>query len=112
MIFATLKHCEFNSFMTRIVSGNRRNGKMSEADKLSTAKSNLDTQFDFVGFHEFFSLSAVKLSALLGTSFEFEKDVNVGRYDLSKISPETIASIVKLNRFDMQLYKYAIRNFL
>lgn len=49
---------------------------------------------------------------LLGTKFAFEKNVNVGRYDLSDIKEETMNTIVENNRVDMQLYKYAIQKFL
>lgn len=110
--FAEMGHWEFNNFMARVISGNGRDGNLSNEDMLEKAKENLSQHFDFVGFQEFFSLSAVKLGEILGTSFVFEKDVNVGRYDLSEISRETIDTIVGNNQIDMQLYKFAIQRFL
>lgn len=107
-----MKHWEFNNFMTRIVSGNSRDGGMSDDEMLDTAKKNLTDHFDFVGFQEFFALSGMKLGDLLETKFAFEKDVNVGRYDFSQISEETIEKIKALNENDLKLYKFAIDRFL
>lgn len=110
--FDEMKHWEFNNFMTRVVSGNGRDGNLNDDQMLDEAKKNLDHHFDFVGFQEFFTLSGVELGEMLGTIFAFEKDVNVGRYDLSDITDETMNTIVENNRVDMLLYKYAIQKFL
>ncbi len=110
--FDRMQHWEFDNFMTRVVSGNGRDGEMAPDEMLETAKHNLTEHFDFVGFQEFFTLSALKLSDLLGTSFAFEKDVNIGRYDLSEISQPTIDTISEINQLDLELYKFAIGRFL
>jgi hypothetical protein len=110
--FDGLKHWEFSNFMARVVSGVGIANTVDDAEILERAKRNLDTHFDFVGFQEFFSFSGLKLGKIIGTNLTFEKDVNVGRYDLSSISEETLDKITSANDIDFELYKYAINKFL
>lgn len=110
--FANDRHWEFGNFMTRIISGEGHARDMDEDELLAKAKANLDKHFDFVGFQEYFSLSIRKLSGVIGRSLEFEKDVNVGRYDLSKVTEETLQLIDKSTTRDVELYKYAVQKYL
>ena len=110
--FANHSHWEFANFMTRIISGEGRAQDADEEELLEKAKETLDAHFDFVGFQEFFTFSVRQMSEYLKCALVFEKDINVGRYDLSNVSEETLRLIENANKQDWQLYKYALQRYL
>ncbi|KIN63923.1 hypothetical protein Z946_2806 [Sulfitobacter noctilucicola] len=81
-------------------------------NSLDIAKENLDKNFAFVGFQEYFSFSMRKLSKILDVQLNVERDVNVGRYDLSQVSEDTLGVIEENTKLDFELYKYALEKFL
>lgn len=110
--FENYEHWEFESFMSRIVSGFGNNKSIPEREILQKATENLIEHFGFVGFQEFFSLSIGALSKYLGANVLVEKDINIGRYDLSGVSDRTIEKIRRYNELDMSLYKFALNKYL
>jgi hypothetical protein len=110
--FKTCDHWEFRNFMTGSISGLGPNIMNKEQDALDLAKKNMDETFDFIGFQEYFSFSMRKLSTILNADLQVERDVNVGRYDLSQVSDRTLGIIEEYTKLDFQLYKYALQKFL
>jgi hypothetical protein len=110
--FKRQRHWEFSNFMTKIISG-IGNGPAPEGVNLyKLAICNIDKYFDFIGFQEFFPFSVRKMSKFLGVEVTNSGDINVGRYDYSEISQETLSRIEALNESDMRLYRYCLKKFL
>ncbi|MFN3972949.1 MAG: hypothetical protein ACK4L4_16545 [Gemmobacter sp.] len=110
--FANFKHWEFSNFMTKIVSGLGAVPVGRDSGGLELAIKNLDTSFSFVGFQEFFPLSVRRMSKIIGIDINLKKDINIGRYSLSDVLPETLAKIEKLNEVDLALYRHCIGRYL
>ena len=64
--FLNYQHWEFKNFMTGMISGFGKKAVGREQEAFEIAKGNLDKNFDFVGFHKYFSFSMRKLSTYLG----------------------------------------------
>ena len=110
--FENYHHWEFSNMMTRVVSGVGVARGADEDEILEKASENLRKRFSFVGFQEFFSFSMRDLSKFLQQDLPLEKDINVGRYDISAISQKTLDHITETNQQDLALYKLALRRFL
>ncbi|MDB4793433.1 hypothetical protein OAG63_00195 [Methylacidiphilales bacterium] len=76
---------------------------------LQTARANLDRHFDLVGLTENFTLSLALLRRMYGWKWHFYVPRNVAPQTdaKSRIPPEVVREIERLNRFDLELYAYA-----
>lgn len=110
--FENHHHWEFSNLMTRVVSGVGVARGADEDEILEHARENLRKHFSFVGFQEFFSFSMRAFSRALKNDLPQEKDINVGRYDISTITQKTLDHITETNKQDLALYKQALRRFL
>lgn len=105
--FESREHWEFDNLMCRVLSGDGR--KVTDmADTRSRAIANLE-QFAFIGVQEFFPYVMSDLNDLLGCDLPSVPNVNVGAYERSEISDETVARIQDLNRDDELLYWAAMQ---
>lgn len=110
--FANHRHWEFSNFMMKVISGVGNSTPPEDVNIFRRAVEILDTRFDFVGFQEFFPISVRALGEYLGHKIDIDRDINIGRYNLGDVYPETIARIEILNQQDLRLYKFALRKFL
>lgn len=98
--------------MMKVISGVGNSTPPEDVNIFRRAVEILDTRFDFVGFQEFFPISVRALGECLGHKIDIDRDINIGRYNLGDVYPETIARIEILNQQDLRLYKFALRKFL
>jgi hypothetical protein len=110
--FANQSHWEFSNFMVKIISGIGNRSPVEGINPFRVAIENIETKFDFVGFQEFFPISIRALSHYLQREIVIGKDINIGRYAFSDVSEATLKRIERLNRQDLNLYKFALRKFL
>ncbi len=105
------RHWEFENFMCRMLSGVADGD--CEVDRLyELAADNAVRHFRFIGFHEFFDLSVLKLSHCLGRRIRIRRNVNVGSYDRFSVNRRTADRIVAENQADMRLYRFCLTQFL
>jgi len=96
---------------TRVLAGANPDlpfGQCTE-DHLRAAKANLDRHFDLVGLTENFPLSLALLRRMYGWKWHFYVPRNVAppAEAESKLAPEVLEEMRRLNRFDLELYRYA-----
>ncbi|WP_036478991.1 sulfotransferase family 2 domain-containing protein [Myxosarcina sp. GI1] len=75
-------------------------------ENLAIAKQNLQNQFKFIGILERFDESAILLKRILGWKIPLHDRSNVSQR-ANNIPQETMATIERLNKLDIELYEYA-----
>lgn len=110
--FAQINYWEFNNLQSRIISGVMNATVTSDSELFSLAKENIDRSFKFIGFQEFMFQSILKLNSLLDINIELNKNINIGKYEVSDIDSETINKISAMNTVDLKLYKYCFDLFM
>lgn len=104
---------EVDNSQTRVLSGDvsTRFGEVSQ-DMLEAAKRNIEERFAVVGFLERFDESIVLMHEVFGWSRLAYSRVKVAPSSQNEpVNPETIRHLEELNRFDIELYGFAMRRF-
>lgn len=102
-----------DNFQTRALSGMDFQipfGACGE-EHLRLAKEHMDHHFKFVGLTEQFDLSLMLMRHVCGWGWRYYVPDNVAPYNEIQVSPDVIEAMRKLNRFDLELYRYAQERF-
>jgi hypothetical protein len=102
-----------DNYQTRALSGLDFQipfGACSE-EHLKVAKANMDRHFKFVGLTEEFDLSLMLLRHVCGWGWRYYVPDNVAPDKSIQIAPDVTEALRRLNRFDLELYRYAKQRF-
>jgi len=104
--FEEVDYWEFDNLACRQISGHGRNvPNMVETYK--AARENME-QMEFVGFQEFFDISCLELSNLVGLTISPHFKTNVSDFGSSDLSRKTLGIIGEKNALDIRLYQEAL----
>lgn len=105
---------EVDNSQTRVLSGDVSTpfGECSDG-MLETAKRHIEQRFSVVGLTERFDESVVLLGKTFGWSRLAYVPVKVApkKARAERVDPRTIRLLEELNRFDLELYRYAAQRF-
>ncbi|WDE09254.1 sulfotransferase family 2 domain-containing protein [Thalassomonas viridans] len=102
---------ELDNFQVRMLSGHEfsdRSQKVEQAH-LDLAKHNLEHKFRAFGITEEFELSVFYLARVMGWKTPYYQKIGVARnkFGFQGLSEQTQAEVMQLNRFDVELYRFA-----
>jgi hypothetical protein len=102
-----------DNYQTRLLSGMDFEipfGACTE-EHVALAKANLDRHFTFVGLTEQFDLSLMLMRHVCGWGWRYYIPDNSAPGKSAEIAPVVLDAVRRLNRLDLELYRYAQERF-
>jgi hypothetical protein len=93
----------FENFMCRIISGEPYS-QLDDQELFRRAMDKIEKRYSFVGIKEHMELSLLALSKLFDEPIEAHSNVNIGSYNISMVSDNTLDIILSRNYADILLY--------